>query len=135
LQAVDDGAVLRLLAPNRFVVDWVQLNCLQRITEWCTERAAARAVVVQVGSRGPAEPAIAPLRPESRAVAGGGPTVSSRLNRSFSFETFVEGKSNQLARAAALQVASNPGLAYNPLFIYGGVGLGKTHLMHAIGNA
>ncbi|WP_336367852.1 chromosomal replication initiator protein DnaA [Marinobacter sp. C2H3] len=58
----------------------------------------------------------------------------SFLNESFTFETFVEGKSNQLARAASMQVAENPGGAYNPLFLYGGVGLGKTHLMHAIGN-
>ncbi len=59
---------------------------------------------------------------------------TSNLNPSFTFETFVEGKSNQLARAAAQQVAQNPGVAYNPLFLYGGVGLGKTHLMHAVGN-
>ncbi len=58
----------------------------------------------------------------------------SSLNRTFTFETFIEGKSNQLARAASMQVAENPGGAYNPLFLYGGVGLGKTHLMHAIGN-
>ncbi len=58
----------------------------------------------------------------------------SFLNEGFTFETFVEGKSNQLARAASMQVAENPGGAYNPLFLYGGVGLGKTHLMHAIGN-
>jgi len=58
----------------------------------------------------------------------------SNLNPAFTFETFVEGKSNQLARAASLQVAANPGVAYNPLFIYGSVGLGKTHLMHAIGH-
>jgi chromosomal replication initiator protein len=61
--------------------------------------------------------------------------LESRLSPSFVFETFVEGKSNQLARAAATQVAENPGTSYNPLFIYGGVGLGKTHLMHAVGNA
>ncbi len=65
----------------------------------------------------------------------GGIKHQSFINRSFNFDTFVEGKSNQLARAAAIQVAENPGGAYNPLFIYGGVGLGKTHLMHAVGNA
>ena len=59
---------------------------------------------------------------------------TSYLNRTFTFENFVEGKSNQLARAAAWQVADNPKHGYNPLFLYGGVGLGKTHLMHAVGN-
>ena len=63
-----------------------------------------------------------------------GTPLGGRLNKAFTFDSFVEGKSNQLARAAAFQVAQNPGSAYNPLFIYGGVGLGKTHLMHAIGN-
>src|SRR5271157_4901886 len=63
------------------------------------------------------------------------PTVlGSRINADFTFDSFVEGKSNQLAKAAAIQVAGNPGKAYNPLFIYGGVGLGKTHLMHAVAN-
>ena len=137
LQAVEEGETVRLLAPNRFVVDWVQLNCLQRIAKWWHEHGDRRAVVVQVGSRVGVESAgAAPTRNEVRPVgAGGAGTVASRLNPGFTFESFVEGKSNQLARAAALQVASNPGLAYNPLFIYGGVGLGKTHLMHAIGNA
>ena len=64
-----------------------------------------------------------------------GPTVlGSPINENFTFNSFVEGKSNQLAKAAAIQVAGNPGKAYNPLFIYGGVGLGKTHLMHAVAN-
>ena len=63
------------------------------------------------------------------------PKVESRLNPSFTFDAFVEGKSNQLARAAAIQVSENIGRSYNPLFIYGGVGLGKTHLMQAVGNS
>jgi chromosomal replication initiator protein len=61
--------------------------------------------------------------------------ITSRINPSYCFDTLVPGKANQLARAAALQVASNPGTSYNPLFIYGGVGLGKTHLIHSVGNA
>jgi chromosomal replication initiator protein len=137
LQVAEEGGVLRLLAPNRFVVDWVLLNCLERINTWYAQRGGLGSVQVQVGSRGRAqERAPTAGRAEARSVpAEAVPRVSSRLNRAFTFESFVEGKSNQLARAAALQVASNPGLAYNPLFIYGGVGLGKTHLMHAIGNA
>jgi chromosomal replication initiator protein len=62
------------------------------------------------------------------------PQIGGRLNPDFTFASFVEGKSNQLARAAAIQVGENPGRAYNPLFIYGGVGLDKTHLMHAVGD-
>ena len=71
------------------------------------------------------------MLPPTRARRAEGLVVGARLNPDFTFATFVEGKSNQLAKAAALQVAENPGRAYNPLFIYGGVGLGKTHLMHA----
>ena len=135
LQAVDDGSVLRLLAPNRFVIDWVRQNYLGRIVELVDETGSDTGVVVEVGSRDVApavttsNPARGSREPRSR------PPVVSRLNPLFTFASFVEGKSNQLARAAASQVGENPGKSYNPLFIYGGVGLGKTHLMHAVGNA
>ena len=133
LQAVEDGAVLKLLAPNRFVVDWLNQHYLGRIEELVDDRGAGTAVVVEVGSRaGSVQPAISPARPAPAATA---PPIASRLNPDFVFDNFVEGKSNQLARAAAFQVGENPGKSYNPLFIYGGVGLGKTHLMQAIGNA
>ena len=142
LQAVDDGAVLRLLAPNRFVIDWLQQHYMERILQLVDDGKANTEVVVEVGSRAAtAAPASGPamasnLRPRSTPVRASSQTpVVSRLNPLFTFENFVEGKSNQLARAAASQVGENPGKSYNPLFIYGGVGLGKTHLMHAVGNA
>jgi chromosomal replication initiator protein len=129
LQPVEEGGALKLLAPNRFVVDWVQENCLDRITAVSGDVP----VVVEVGSRRP--PMVAPASTSAvPAVPARRQTLGSQLNPNFTFENFVEGKSNQLGRAAAIQVGSNPGTAYNPLFIYGGVGLGKTHLMHAVGN-
>jgi chromosomal replication initiator protein len=134
LQAVEDGRTLRLLAPNRFVVDWVNENVVGRITELVDAVGAepAPSIVLEVGSRAVAPPPPMPTaRPAVRDVAT---VLGSRLNPDFTFANYVEGKSNQLARAAAVQVAENPGRAYNPLFIYGGVGLGKTHLMHAVGN-
>jgi chromosomal replication initiator protein len=136
LQAVEDRGTLRLLAPNRFVVDWVTDRCLGRIREVVARNAteATPAVVLQVGSRETAAPAGAPgVAPIT--VAPKPSRLGGKLNPNYTFERFVEGKSNQLARAAAMQVARNPGTAYNPLFIYGGVGLGKTHLMQGIGNA
>ena len=142
LQAVEDNNYLRLLAPNRYVVDWVNQNCTSRISEIVDELVPSPApqVVVEIGSRRAATAAVGEgspgirvpdARPRREPVL---PQIGGRLNPDFIFANFVEGKSNQLARAAAMQVAANPGRAYNPLFIYGGVGLGKTHLMHAIGN-
>ena len=127
LQPIEENGTLKLLAPNRFVVDWVQEHCLDKILAVISPVP----VFLQVGTRRPplvaSSTAPSPRRPK-------GPVPGTVLNSNFTFENFVEGKSNQLARAASLQVGSNPGHAYNPLFIYGGVGLGKTHLMHAIGN-
>jgi chromosomal replication initiator protein len=136
LQAVEDDRTLRLLAPNRFVVDWVTHRCLSRIREVVareTDATPPAEVVLIVGSR---ETDAAPgARLQPLATPPKPARLGSKLNPSYTFDRFVEGKSNQLARAAAMQVARNPGNAYNPLFIYGGVGLGKTHLMQSIGHA
>ncbi len=156
LQAVEGVGALKLLAPNRFVVDWVNANLLARIGDYLRHHSGADApiVTVEVGSRPVPVVAVEPLPPETppRSAAPVAPpsppnipgiarpkrteglVVGVRLSPDFTFASFVEGKSNQLARAASQQVAENPGRAYNPLFVYGGVGLGKTHLMHAIGH-
>jgi chromosomal replication initiator protein len=139
LQAVEAGGRLHLLAPNRYVVDWVNQNCASRICELVVELVPAPSpdVVVEIGTRRPdvtAAPLLAATADPRLKKEQALPQIGGRLNADFTFANFVEGKSNQLARAAAIQVAENPGRAYNPLFIYGGVGLGKTHLMHAIGN-
>lgn len=137
LQAVEDGRVLRLLAPNRFVVDWLEQHYIERILELVDGAGGASQVVVEVGSRQNEKVSVRGDQPRNlRPERGTSPSlIVSRLNPAFVFSTFVEGKSNQLAKAAATQVGENPGKSYNPLFIYGGVGLGKTHLMQAIGNA
>ena len=133
LQAVQDGNVLKLLAPNRFVVDRLHEHYIERILELVDGAGGASEVVVEVGSRQAAAPMVRNFSPAIKRDAPA--SITSRLNPEFAFKNFVEGKSNQLARAAASQVSENPGKSYNPLFIYGGVGLGKTHLMQAIGNA
>jgi chromosomal replication initiator protein len=137
LQAVERDGALQLLAPNRFVVSWIEQNLFTRIEELvgvAGNRGHAR-VTLEVGSRRDDAP---PVDSQNLRVSGEkaqvAQVIGSRLNPDFTFGSFVEGKSNQLARAAAIQVGENPGRAYNPLFIYGGVGLGKTHLMHAVGN-
>ncbi|MGB4072232.1 chromosomal replication initiator protein DnaA [Pseudomonas sp.] len=179
LQVEAEGDELRVYAPNRFVLDWVNDKYLSRLLELLSERtnglvpalslligskrsAAPRAAVsasVPVANNPPPAPTTtaavnsqaepsrasfdpmagaasqqAPARTERSVQVEGGLKHTSYLNRTFTFDNFVEGKSNQLARAAAWQVADNPKHGYNPLFLYGGVGLGKTHLMHAVGN-
>jgi chromosomal replication initiator protein len=171
-----DSSVLRIFAPNRFILDWVKGKFLSRIAEIVTE-AGETSLEIQLevfsgdASHRVATATASELKPKKgireavnangqlKAQAIAAPIIALSSNRSVesarrnvdvviegklrhrgalnvenTFDNFVEGKSNQLARAAAIQVAENPGYAYNPLFIYGGVGLGKTHLMHAIGN-
>jgi chromosomal replication initiator protein len=140
LQAIERDGELKLLAPNRYVVEWLAQNSLPRIRELMVAFAEGTApeLVLDVGTRaGPVHAVVANGHDAAAAVRAKRmlPTVlGSPINADFTFASFVEGKSNQLARAAAVQVAGNPGRAYNPLFIYGGVGLGKTHLMHAVAN-
>ncbi len=176
-----DSSVLRIFAPNRFILDWVKGKFLPRIEEIVAQSdeasleirlevfsgdASQRVASSASQSVKPSEPVTSERDIEensgkdqlkvqtkaspvialnsSRAVESARRNVDiviegklrhrGALNVENTFDNFVEGKSNQLARAAAMQVAENPGYAYNPLFIYGGVGLGKTHLMHAIGN-
>ena len=137
LHAQETEGQLRLLAPNQFVLEHVRDHFLPAIKVTVEELGQGdHTWKVVLGIGGPeaaqlTEPTRAAAHP-ARTVRPSGPVSS--LNTAFTFETFVEGKSNQLARAASLQVAANPGVAYNPLFIYGAVGLGKTHLMHAIGH-
>jgi len=155
------GDQLVLVAPNRFIKEWVRDKFLFRIQELVRQYSAGSitGVCVDTGAGGVvtattvrempvsirSQPTSAGDRasesqddPEDVIVA---PVVKASAGRqtglveNYTFDSFVEGKSNQLARAAAHQVAKNPGGSYNPLFIYGGVGLGKTHLMHAVGNA
>jgi chromosomal replication initiator protein len=186
LKAELNAEVLRISAPNRFILDWVKGKFLNRIEELVTEsNGVPLQISLEVFATKQQEPLSppaqaqtlapqAPVTPAMPATTVSKPIVEiatatgsleeqqslldpihkngqhgrrnidiviegklrhrGALNRENNFDNFVVGKSNQLARAAAMQVAENPGYAYNPLFIYGGVGLGKTHLMHAIGN-
>ncbi|MCK7592452.1 chromosomal replication initiator protein DnaA [Pseudomarimonas salicorniae] len=140
LQAEESEGALQLLAPNPFVVDSVRERFLPRIAELARHFAGQPELVVrvEVGNSARAARVEAPASRPGPAPASpqrSEPEYPSALDPSYQFENFVEGKSNQLGRAAAMQVAANPGKAYNPLLLYGGTGLGKTHLMHAAGNA
>jgi chromosomal replication initiator protein len=156
--------VVELLAPNRFVEDWVKSKFLNRIEELFHQLSGSGVVLgisaapvnapqykqqAEYTGQTKSDP-VKPVKPSANITLGKPSTIveapeiirsaaetslRTNLNNEFTFDSFVEGKSNQLAFAAAQQVAENPGGSYNPLFIYGGVGLGKTHLMHAVGNA
>ncbi len=129
--APDDTLILT--APNRFVLELVRERFASRIERLATEasgRELGLRLVLARAADAPVRSAPAAVRPASEPAI----QERSRLNRGFTFDSFVTGKANQLARAAAIQVAENPGTSYNPLFVYGGVGLGKTHLVQAIGN-
>lgn len=143
LQVEYNNGVLRLLAPNRFVQDWVFERFLGRITEIAKKVADNKEtkVILEVGTKSAIKTLSIEDKIDKVTIEAKNKKIKkekivhySNLNRNFNFENFVQGKSNQLAYAAAKQVAENPGTAYNPLFLYGGVGLGKTHLMHAVGN-
>jgi len=132
LQAVESGSQLKLLAPNRFIIDHIKQHFFSVIEDAVNEFSnATLAVHYEIGSK--KAPALkTPTVNKAPAQKKNQPNF---LNRAFTFESFVEGKSNQLARAASVTVSDSIGKIYNPLFIYGASGLGKTHLMHAIGNA
>jgi chromosomal replication initiator protein len=148
---------LQIAAPNRFKLDWVKTQFASRISTLAAEfwdgPVEVQFVLDPAANRKPVQSTAssngnmrtgsstsvegrdfhAPIdlpRPEENAPR----REQSRINDALTFDSFVTGKANQLARAAAIQVANNPGISYNPLFLYGGVGLGKTHLIHAIGN-
>ena len=126
----EEAQSLTLLAPNKFVVNWVQKNYLEKIKNVASKRLEGKATVaISIGDE-PYSNSNLPLQKDKVVTPVGSP-----LNSRYVFDNFVGGKSNQLARAAALQITENPGISYNPFFIYGGVGLGKTHLMQSVGNA
>ena len=142
--------VIELIAPNRFAQKWLVDRFLGRLESlandyWGTPVriqivCATEKPTVNRSDRQPVESASITTATPPALGTGDEPGTrlsgqqKARLNREYTFETFVTGKANQLARAAAIQVADNPGTSYNPLFLYGGVGLGKTHLVQAIGN-
>lgn len=146
-RAQDNHVVL--YAPNRYVADWINEHCLQLIKDSCRKRLGDLVQLeIKLGSCADAQPETQPVAANGapagngRLADGAAPRIvapqsppDNQLNTDMTFERFIEGKSNKMARAAAMKVAESPGQAYKLLFLYGGVGLGKTHLMHAIGNA
>ncbi len=132
---LENGRIV-LQVPNAFFADWLRDHYQQRIEELLKERSGeAVSLTFQVVSNAEPEPAAVPraIFPTPKPPPPV-PPIESYLNARYTFETFVVGHSNRFAQAASQAVSKDPGKAYNPLFLYGGVGLGKTHLMHAIGH-
>jgi chromosomal replication initiator protein len=131
-----DESTFTIAVPNGFAKDWLETRYRSLISQTLARVVGysvqldfeVREVLPQVEDGAPPQP----VRLEPSRVGGEGPSAS--LNPRYTFSTFIVGSANRLAHAASLSVAERPGHAYNPLFLYGGVGLGKTHLMHAIGN-
>lgn len=150
LKTENSEKVVRVMAPNKFVLQWVKERFLSKIEGIAAELLPGDTIIElcicdpQDNPNKQNKPKVLPQMAEQTPTALKAEILHSQdrrsaervsgLNPSFTFENFVAGRANQLARAAALQVAEHPGTAYNPLFIYGGVGLGKTHLLQAIGN-
>ncbi|NOX09351.1 MAG: chromosomal replication initiator protein DnaA [Gammaproteobacteria bacterium] len=136
LHAIEEQTSIRLLAPNRFVLDYVNNNFIdiiqKVIKDLCTDFVPD--IQLEIGTRQVEKKTNLVTPIQSGNTITNISSLNNGLNSSYTFNNFVEGKSNQMARAAALQISENPGKAFNPLYLYGGVGLGKTHLMHAVGN-
>ncbi len=132
LQAEVENNQIKLFAPNRFVLDWVKEHHLDKIEHTVHKFSNGEySIRLTIGTKN----SNAPLLPSKNNNIKAKPKQPNFINLAFTFDNFVEGKSNQLARAASIQVSENEGKTYNPLLIYGASGLGKTHLMHAIGAA
>ncbi len=141
LRANNADSSLVLYAPNRFIKDWLTDNLDQQLKTTVQHFAGEGASVVisldspaTVQTEASIQNIVLQNTSNEEPSQQSSPFGTNVLNAAFTFENHIEGKSNQIARAATKQVSENPGAAYNPLFIYGGVGLGKTHLMHAAGN-
>ena len=139
LACEENGNSLKISAPNRFILDWVRDKFSVRLQEWAQHHYGSPkplefSLLPRSANPQVAMPQQTPPASISIPVAEDNNPSRLRSNPQFTFDNFVSGRANQLARAAAMQVAENPGQAYNPMFIYGGVGLGKTHLLLAIGN-
>ncbi|MCB1572523.1 MAG: chromosomal replication initiator protein DnaA [Xanthomonadales bacterium] len=135
LQASESEAGLRLLAPNDYTLEVVRERFLARIRAVIEyQHGQPVAINLGVGALGARKAPARRAPAKAAAVKGGAQAGAHNLDPSYTFESFVEGKTNELGKAAAIQVATNPGRAFNPLLLYGGTGLGKTHLMHAAGN-